>query len=134
MCSPKCQNSLCCFCNDINIAHLIKSTANTIFNWKIEGNLNCNMENVIYLIQHKTCSFQYVWRNWNKHLKKKELKSREPFLSILNIRYFPILPSLFYESGFCTTRDRKEKESEYRFMDVTPLNLRALNERESAFP
>lgn len=130
----KCNHNQCSLCGDIIIANSIRSTANN-FNWKINGTFDCNSENVIYLIQCRKCQIQYIGEtktsirkrmNLHKsHIRKHVAGPVSRHLNSAGHNGLSDFNFIILQGGFRTTRDRKNKESEfiYRFNTLEPKGL-----------
>lgn len=130
----KCNNNRCDLCDDILVTGSIQSTANN-FNWKINGIFNCNSENVIYLVQCKTCLIQYIGETGTSIRKRMNLHKSHIRRHVNGpvSRHFNSVGHkglsdfnfIVLQGGFRSARDRKNKESEfiYKFNTLEPKGL-----------
>ena len=63
--SFKCGSSKCGICKNVRETDEFTSTSNNV-SYKINHHLNCNSNNVVYLLKCKVCNLQYVGQTTNK--------------------------------------------------------------------
>lgn len=130
----KCENNRCELCLNIMVADSVTSTANN-FTWKINDTFNCNSENVIYLIQCKKCLIQYIGETGTSvrkrmNLHKTHIRTLVPgpvsrHLNSANHKGISDFSFIILQGNFRTTRDRKQKESQFihKFNTLEPKGL-----------
>ncbi|CAN7947414.1 unnamed protein product, partial [Ixodes hexagonus] len=117
-CKP-CKKSRCKICRQMLSANIVSST-NSNFRHAIKSDVNCDSENVIYLIECSTCKEQYIGQTktafrfrFNNHKADVKCKPNlpvskhfsQPGHSIMNANVAII------QSGFKTQIDREIRES-----------------------
>ncbi|CAN7986166.1 unnamed protein product, partial [Ixodes hexagonus] len=117
-CKP-CQKSRCKICRQMCSTDIVSST-NSTFRHKIKGDVDCDSENVVYLIECSTCKEQYIGQTmtafrlrFNNH--KADVKCK-PNLPVS--RHFSQPGHLItnasvtiLQNGFRTSQDREIRES-----------------------
>ena len=117
--SRPCGKARCGVCKHVTPRSTIEST-NSGFTYKIYGNLNCDTNNMVYLLKCGTCGQQYVgqtetafrlrFNNHRAHVKSIPQLPLSKHMSIPG-HTFDKLEVTFLQSGFKSNREREQKES-----------------------
>ena len=122
--SEGCQSKRCGVCPFIqNTSKFSDPKASKEFN--IMSKLNCNSENVVYLVQCKTCNIQYV----GSASTKFRLRFNNYKACFRKCSSGQMAPQMSFHSHFCQNNHNGMEDWAFTLIDQTQ-NLKSLRKRE----
>lgn len=127
-CQP-CGKSRCQVCEHIERTTQIKS-ARSEFSFKINATLNCDTENVVYVLRCNLCNMDYIGQTstpfrirFNNHKSHVNSLPHLPFSRHMNLpdHHFGLITVVLIQSGFSSDHERELREAYFihKFKSLT---------------